>query len=98
MKTLSDYFKDLGLSEGASVRQITKAYRKKAKKTHPDKNPNDPKAKEKFCRIKQAYDYLKSYCKKRESDEELLRKKREEEEKAAKVENYFLYEFTHFKG
>lgn len=90
MKTLSDYFKDLGLTEDASVRQVTKAYRKKAKKTHPDKNPDDPKAKEKFCRIKQAYDFLKSHCKKKESDEELLRKKREEEEKAAKVGNLFL--------
>ena len=85
MKTLSDYFKDLGLSEDASVRQVTKAYRKKAKKTHPDKNPNDPKANEKFRRIKQAYDFLKSHCKKKESDEELLRKKREEEENPKKA-------------
>ena len=48
----------LGVSEGASVAEIKRAYRLKAKACHPDLHPEDPKANEKMQRINEAYDLL----------------------------------------
>lgn len=49
----------LGLSPGASKKQIKKAYRRLAMRFHPDKNPNDPEAEKKFKQIQWAYDRLR---------------------------------------
>ena len=53
-----DYYKILGLNKGASESEIKKAYRKSARKYHPDKNPGDVKAEEKFKHAAEAYAVL----------------------------------------
>lgn len=54
----ADYYKLLGIDRGASADEIKKAYRKLAMQYHPDKNPNNKKAEEKFKEITQAYEVL----------------------------------------
>ena len=53
-------YAELGLSPGASDEEVTKAYRRLAKKYHPDLNPGDKSAAEKMARINQAYDMIKN--------------------------------------
>ena len=53
-----DYYEVLGLSKGASDEEIKKAFRKLAMKYHPDKNPGDKEAEEKFKEINEAYAVL----------------------------------------
>ncbi|KAK4040301.1 DnaJ-related protein SCJ1 [Parachaetomium inaequale] len=53
-----DYYKVLGLDKQASERQIKSAYRQLSKKYHPDKNPNDPTAHDKFVLVAEAYEAL----------------------------------------
>ena len=50
-----DYYSILGVKEDASAAEIKKAYRKLAVKFHPDKNPGDKKAEERFKKISEAY-------------------------------------------
>lgn len=58
MANKRDYYEVLGLSKGASDDDIKKAYRKLAKKYHPDLHPNDKNAEAKFKEISEAYDVL----------------------------------------
>ena len=60
-----DYYATLGVPRTASADEVKKAYRKLARQHHPDLNPNDPKAKEKFQEVQTAFDVL-SDQKKRE--------------------------------
>ena len=53
-----DYYKILGLNSGASKDEVKKAYRKLAKKYHPDVNPNDAEAEKRFKEISEAYDAI----------------------------------------
>lgn len=53
-----DYYKLLGVSRTASAEEIAKAYRKLARKYHPDLNPDDASAKKRFQEIQTAYDAL----------------------------------------
>jgi len=53
-----DYYKTLGVERKASADDIRKAYRKLAMQFHPDKNPGDKKAEEKFKEINEAYQVL----------------------------------------
>jgi molecular chaperone DnaJ len=54
----ADYYKALGVGEKASADEIKKAYRKLARENHPDRNPNDAAAEERFKDIQGAYDVL----------------------------------------
>lgn len=63
-----DLYKILGVSEKASQNEIKKAYRKLAQKYHPDANPNNKQAEEKFKEVSHAYDILSNPKKKTEYD------------------------------
>lgn len=63
-----DYYKILGVEKSSSQDEIKKAYRKLAKKHHPDLNPNDNGAQEKFKEINEAYEVLSDEEKKRRYD------------------------------
>lgn len=58
MASKKDYYEILGVAKDASDSDIKKAYRKLALKYHPDRNPNDPGAEEKFKELGEAYDVL----------------------------------------
>jgi molecular chaperone DnaJ len=58
MAARPDYYKILGVGKGASDEEIKKAYRKLARKYHPDRNPGDKQAEERFKEISQAHDVL----------------------------------------
>jgi molecular chaperone DnaJ len=58
MATRPDYYKALGVSKKASAEEIKKAYRQLARRYHPDRNPDDKAAEERFKEVSQAYDVL----------------------------------------
>ena len=64
-----DYYDILGLSKSASDTEIKSSYRKSAMKYHPDRNPGDKKAEEKFKEISEAYEVLKDPQKKAAYDQ-----------------------------
>src|SRR5215203_6843697 len=61
----NDYYETLGLARGASEDDVRKAYRKLARKHHPDLNPGDKSSEDRFKNVQEAYDIL-SDPKKRE--------------------------------
>lgn len=64
-----DYYEILGISKGATEAEIKKAYRKKAVQYHPDKNPGDKEAEEKFKEAAEAYEILSDADKKARYDQ-----------------------------
>jgi molecular chaperone DnaJ len=64
-----DYYKVLGVAEDATAKDITKAYRKLARQLHPDQNPGDDVAEERFKEVSSAYDVLGDETKRKEYDE-----------------------------
>lgn len=54
-----DYYKTLGVTKKAATEEISKAFKKLARKCHPDLHPNDPKAEGKFKEINEAYEVLR---------------------------------------
>ena len=64
-----DYYKILGVDKNASQDDIKKAFRKLARKYHPDLNPNDPSAKDKFQEINEANEVLSDPEKRKKYDE-----------------------------
>nr|XP_057901993.1 dnaJ homolog subfamily A member 3, mitochondrial-like [Doryrhamphus excisus] len=63
-----DFYEVLGLTRTASQKEIKKAYYQLAKKYHPDTNPDDPEAKEKFAKLAEAYDVLSDELKRKQYD------------------------------
>lgn len=64
-----DYYKELGVAENASAEDIKRAYRKLAKKYHPDANPGDASAEEKFKSVSEAYEVLSNAQKRSQYDQ-----------------------------
>ena len=69
MATKRDYYEILGVAKGASQDEIKKAYRKIAIKYHPDKNPDDPTAEDKFKEAAEAYEVLSDEQKRQRYDQ-----------------------------
>src|SRR5437588_11848097 len=68
MAARPDYYKALGVDKKASADEIKKAYRKLARRYHPDRNPDDKAAEERFKEISQAYDVLGDAEKRKQYD------------------------------
>jgi len=63
-----DFYEILGVGKSASADEIKKAYRKVAMQYHPDRNPNDKEAEEKFKEAAEAYEVLSDADKKAKYD------------------------------
>ena len=68
MASKKDFYSVLGVSESAKADEIKKAYRKLARQYHPDRNPDDAKAEERFKEIQEAHETLSDPKKRKEYD------------------------------
>ncbi|XP_016407028.1 dnaJ homolog subfamily C member 10-like [Sinocyclocheilus rhinocerous] len=89
-----DYYKLLGISREASTREIRQAFKKLALTMHPDKNPNDATAHEKFLKINRAYEVLKDEDLRKKYDK-YGEKGLQDEQQGGRYEswNYYRYDF-----
>jgi DnaJ-class molecular chaperone len=70
LQTIKDLYKVLELPRDASGDDIRKAHRRLVRKYHPDANPQDPRAEERFKEVQQAYEVLSDEQKRREYDQQ----------------------------
>src|SRR3954471_1512849 len=68
MATKRDYYEVLGVKRDAAPEEIKKAYRQLALKNHPDKNPGDPEAEQRFKEAAEAYEVLSDAAKRQRYD------------------------------
>ncbi len=68
-KKIPDPYKVLGIDRNANEEQIKAAFKKRSRKYHPDRNTKDPRAKQKFSQVVNAYELLKDPEKKRIYDQ-----------------------------
>ena len=69
---LTDYYEILGVPKSASQKAIQKAFRKLARKYHPDLNQDDPDANKKFAALAEAYNKLRTEEKRNEVDAQII--------------------------
>ncbi|XP_026878235.2 dnaJ homolog subfamily C member 10 [Electrophorus electricus] len=89
-----DYYKLLGISREASTREVRQAFKKLALTMHPDKNPNDETAHEKFLKINRAYEVLKDEDLRKKYDK-YGEKGLQDDQQGGRYEswNYYRYDF-----
>jgi len=66
---MADFYQTLGVSKNATQDEVKKAFRDLARRYHPDKNPGDKAAEEKFKEVSQAYETLSDPGKRTQYDE-----------------------------